>query len=196
MKLNKYYQPVDSIPAQPETKTTGFGFDSRFDRGVVSASQVKDQNITGEKLAADAIGAANIADNSVTTNKLDTGAVTTSKLAGSAVTEIKIAPLAVTNAKINDVDFSKGSGTISASTFKDGTITGGTINNSVLSSPSITGGTVSSPTIAGTAEYAVNAGTGALSANNQFEFQTMGGSAILVVRSGGTNFYFTAAGVL
>lgn len=52
---------------------------------------------------------ANIADNSVTTNKIETGAVTSDKLAGGAVTASKLANYSVTSSKISGaIPVSKG----------------------------------------------------------------------------------------
>jgi hypothetical protein len=201
MNLNKFYQPTDSIPAQPQKTVTGFDFDSHNDRGVVSSANIKNQSVTSEKLADDAFDSSHIADNAITTTKLDTATVITSKIAGSAVTSTKIAPLAVTNSKINDFDFSKGSGTIANSTFNNGTInsalsSGGTFINPAIGTANMTGGTFTSPHILGIATYPINAASAALSADTQFAFQTYSGSPVLVIRSGSISYYFTCAGTL
>jgi hypothetical protein len=85
-------------------------------------------------------------------------------------------------------------GKLQAGTLQNTNLANGTYNNGTLGTPAITGGTMTNPVIGGTATYAVNANTAALAADNLFALQTKSGSVVLVVRSGGTNFFFNSAG--
>lgn len=66
----------------------------------VTTAKIQDGAITADKLAPDAIGDISLEDGSVTTAKLANSAVTAEKLAAGAFTTPKIADNAVTNAKM------------------------------------------------------------------------------------------------
>lgn len=176
----------------------GFTFNSNNERAAVTAT----------KLAAGAVGTSSIADLSITTVKLAGSAVTNVKLASSSVDGRVIASSAVGSTEIgqNEVNgthiinfnYAVGTGNLNAG--------GGTVNNGLLGTPDITGGThdsaifgtptLQTPTIDGTPNFDINAGSAALGINGDLAIQTHTGSAILVVRHGGTTFYFTSTGTL
>lgn len=68
----------------------------------VTTSKIQDNSVIGSKLAVDAVTTAKIKDDSVTTSKILNGAVTQSKLAVGAVATDNIINGAVTNLKIAD----------------------------------------------------------------------------------------------
>lgn len=179
---NKFLQPLGSSidkTQNPQQKYIPYAW------GIKQGVQLKKiRSSTGyfQKLSAGAIG-------SVTS--IDGGTINTSFINSSTITNTNF------------------SGTLSqpvstGGTFTNPTVTTGTLNTSLMSSgtfntgfigtPSIIGGTYTALTLAGTAIYPVTAGTQALSSNNMFQLQTLSGSVVLVVRSGGTNFYFQAQG--
>ena len=65
-------------------------------------AEVKKHSVTEEKIAADAVTSAKIADGAVTEEKIVEAAVTSAKIADGAVTKEKIVEAAVTSAKIAD----------------------------------------------------------------------------------------------
>ena len=87
-----------------------------------------------------------------------------------------------------------GTSAITGGTATNTVITSGTVNNSTLGTPNVTAGTFSNPKITGTENLAINTGTAALTNNGDFAVQTLTGSAILVIRAGGTNFFFSSGG--
>lgn len=75
----------------------------------VGTDQIEDDAVTQDKIADDAVGTDQLADNAVVTGKILNGAVTEDKIANDAVTTGKIANGAVTSPKLADaaVTYSK-----------------------------------------------------------------------------------------
>lgn len=126
--------------------------------------------IVQSKLASSSIGTGAIEDLSVTTNKIAGSAVTNVKLASSSVDTRVIANRAVGSTEIAE-DSVRGTHIVN---YNYGVGTGSF----------------------GTPNFTINAGSPALTTNGDFAIETHTGSAILVVRHGGTSFYFTSAGTL
>lgn len=100
----EYTLPINDGDANQYLKTDGSGVMS-WDNPTVSTNTTIDGNgLTGSPLglADNAVTTAKINNDAVTTGKIANGAVTTDKIGSSAVTDVKIGSSAVTTAKINN----------------------------------------------------------------------------------------------
>ena len=78
----------------------GTGVRSILEDNAISAAKIATDAITSDKIAANAIGASEIADNAITAAKIATDAITSDKIAANAIGASEIADNAITAAKI------------------------------------------------------------------------------------------------
>ena len=113
--------------------------------GAVGSREIADDAVTSSKINDGAVGRNKIGSRAVTNSKIQDSAVTGSKVGSGAITDGKIASGAVTNSKIQDsaVTGSKvGSGAIT-----DGKIASGAVTNSKIRDSAVTGSKVGSGAI-------------------------------------------------
>jgi hypothetical protein len=222
-KLNERLQPKDAPIATRINPTPGYEFNYLNQRDSVSAIHIKDFNFSAGVGGTISLGGALNAggevqiynDTNTELAELDNNGIvllgTTSlryydsnvgtysmnfgPMSGTAFIQVTSGiPLTIVSGTTNLNGVINLTGTV-VSPF----ITDGTHNNAVLGTPIITGGslisgTILSPAITGTATFDINASTATLAANGNFAVQTFGGSAVLTVRVGGTNFRFISDG--
>ncbi len=203
--VDKYLQPLGTPGNNPpQQKYIPWSW------GVMQGVQLKKiRSSTGyfKKLSAGIVGSiTSITGGTINTSTINVSTITNSNFQGTLSQPVSTGGTftnpTVTTGTLNTSLFNTGTlGTpsIVGGTFNNGVvgtpaITGGTYNNGVIGTPAVTGGTYTALNLGGTASYPVTSGTQALSSNNMFQFQTYQGSAVLVVRSGGTNFMFINGG--
>lgn len=201
MTLNKFMQDDDSLAAKPRkyqqaitrdihVEPTPFAHSVQISKGTVQT------NLGGVLQLKDKTGGTNIFTYDPATGTVTIlGPLVAQQVNTGTYTNVSISGTTIFSGTMTSTGIISG-GTVGTAQITGGTLSTNTINNAVMGTPAITGGTYTNPQIAGTPNLAVNAGTAALSANGDFALQTLSGSVILVARSGGTNFYFTAAGIL
>lgn len=176
--LNSHLQPLSAPVSSPPVRVAWkFGVEQSIQSKKIRSSTGVFQNLT-----IGTLGTANLMGGTVSQSLFENGTIANNIIQGGTLATFLIETSTFAG------------GTLSNALVGTSQIQGGTIASAIITAPAITGGTYTNLNLGGTAIYPVNAATVALSANNQFSFQTLAGSAILVVRSGGTNFYFTAAG--
>jgi hypothetical protein len=209
--LNQYLQPSDAPVAAESTDTTSYDFATKYQRNSVTSTKIKSINLNASS------GTLNLGSVSNTEGKVfiyNSAGVQLAQIDNNGFYGFGTTFLQYYDSSLGSFTASFGPMTGTAFiqaaigiplTINAGTVNlqqgvvnlaavAGTISNAVLGTPRIIGGTLSSPTIAGTASYAVNAATASLATANQFEFQTLSGTPVLVVKAGTVNWYFQAVG--
>ena len=81
---------------------SGLASNAQITAGAVGTTQLANNSVTSDKIGVDVIVAEDIAANAITVAELQDGAVTTAKIAADAVTANEIATGAITSAKIHN----------------------------------------------------------------------------------------------
>ena len=95
------YGYLDNIDIQTSHIRNGAVTKAKIAENSISTSRLEDASVTTDKIANGAVTKAKIAENSISTSRLEDASVTTDKIANGAVTEGKIANGSVTTNKLS-----------------------------------------------------------------------------------------------
>lgn len=209
MKYNDRLQPEDAPVSTRAPRIDGVSADYRYGRGAITQAAIQDRTITSEKFAdAVSIGTINnayvgtpyILGGTIDNSTIGTALLIAGTFRNSIIGTPSISAGTWSNAQLIGTPQITG-GTVASAVVNNPTIgtqssTGGTLNSVVIGTPQINSGTASNIFMGGTPSFTINSGSAALAANGNFAVQTYAGSAVLVVRHGGTTFYFASAGTI
>ena len=96
------YGYLDNIDVQTSHIHNGAVTKAKIAENSISTSRLEDASVTTDKIASGAVTKAKIAENSISASRLEDASVVTNKIASGAVTKVKIAENSIDTSRLED----------------------------------------------------------------------------------------------